>query len=134
MGQYKIHRYTVKTEGSVFIETSSFNSAEREIWDNYVAFVQSLPGHARNAPDKVQIDANTMKYTYYCHSPDGKEELFARNFFREVGLSSNTARTAYMNMMRNKGSSIDPRLSYTEVEFANGHIIMLRPNDYNGGV
>lgn len=130
MSEYKIHRYAVKENDAVFLDPSSFNDAERQIWNNYVDFVQSLPGHTRRAPDKTTIDGNTMKYTYYCAAEDGREEIIARKFFRELGLSSNTARLAYMNMIRNKGGRVNQRLSYTEVEFANGHFLILRPDTY----
>jgi len=129
MGTYKIHRYSVKDSDQVFVDNSTLTDSEKVLWENYVAFVQSLPGYLNGTLERAQIDENTVRFTYNCKCDDGREEIVARKFFKELGTSSNTARVAYMEMLRSKGAKVNPRLSYTEVEFANGHILLLRPTN-----
>ncbi len=129
MGTYKIHRYSVKDSDQVFVDNSTLTDSEKVLWENYVAFVQSLPGYLNGTLERAQIDENTVRFTYNCKCDDGREEIVARKFFKELGTSSNTARVAYMEMLRSKGARVNPKLSYTEVEFANGHILLLRPNN-----
>ncbi len=129
MGTYKIHRYSVKDSDQVFVDNSTLTDSEKVLWENYVAFVQTLPGYLNGTLERAQIDENTVRFTYNCKCDDGREEIVARKFFKELGTSSNTARIAYMEMLRSKGAKVNPRLSYTEVEFANGHILLLRPTN-----
>jgi len=129
MGTYKIHRYSVKDSDQVFVDNSTLTDSERVLWENYVAFVQTLPGYLNGTLERSQIDENTVRFTYNCKCDDGREEIVARKFFKELGTSSNTARVAYMEMLRSKGAKVNPRLSYSEVEFANGHILLLRPTN-----
>lgn len=129
MGTYKIHRYSVKDSDQVFVDNSTLTDSEKVLWENYVAFVQTLPGYLNGTLERAQIDENTVRFTYNCKCDDGREEIVARKFFKELGTSSNTARVAYMEMLRSKGARVNPKLSYTEVEFANGHILLLRPNN-----
>ena len=129
MGQYKIHRYSVKDPDQVFVDSATLNDAEKQLWENYVAFVQTLPGYQNGTLERTQIDPDTIRYTYNCKCDDGREEIVARKFFKELGTSSNTARVAYVEMLRSKGARVNPKLSYTEVEFANGHFLILRPTN-----
>lgn len=119
---FKISRYIVKKPDAEFINTDNFTSEELGIYNNYIEFTRSLPGRVSNTVIKTTIDENSYKLTWDMDSPPEKEELFAGIYMRESGTSTDPARTAYLNMMRGKGESIDITKCYWEVEYANNHV------------
>jgi hypothetical protein len=119
---FKISRISVKNPNTEFVDSGSLTGEEEQIRENFFAFARDLPGRMANTVIVTTIDENTVKRTWDMDSPLGKEELFAGIYMREMGTSTDPARTAYLNMMKAKGESMDLSKCYWEVEYANGHI------------
>ena len=123
MPVFRIHRFSVKYPDAVFLDDSSFTEEQDQAWKNYINnFVSMFPGYVANSGVYTLIDENTRQLTIRIKAPEGKEQLYAENYIREVGMANNEYKTAYFNMRRELGERIDPTKSFWNVEYANGHV------------
>ena len=124
MAWFLLHRYSIKSPGTQFVDYDTLTNEEQAVWDNYVGFLQSQPGRVANTTVSFTVlDEDTIKQTWQMQAPDGQEQLFAENYMRMVGASNNDVRIAFSELMRSKESPVDVSKCYWEVEYANNHIL-----------
>jgi hypothetical protein len=123
MSVFRVHRFITKQSNSAFADGQVFTPEQDAIWEDYInKFVALIPGYVANSGSYTYINENTMQVTVRLKAPDGKEEMYGRNYIREIGLANNQYKTAYINMRREMGESVDMSKSYWNIEYANGHV------------
>ena len=123
MSVFRVHRFIVKQLGSAFPDGDAFTPEQDAIWQDYKdKFIALIPGYVANSGSYRYINEDTMQVTVRLKAPDGKEEMYARNYIREVSMANNQYKTAYLNMRREIGEKVDLVKSSWNVEYANGHL------------
>jgi hypothetical protein len=123
MAIIKIHKIITKYPDSVFLDGDAFTEEQDAVWQAYVDnFTSTLNGYMPNTSVSVPIDENSMMITIRLKAPEGKEQLYAENYMREIGLSENEYKKAYLKMRYDMGERVDGSKTFWRVEYANNHI------------
>jgi hypothetical protein len=118
----KVLKYFFKPANKPWNDPSTYSVEEKQLHDDYVAYVNSQEGYDGNLT-KTHIDENTLKHTYYIAN-----EPYARNFAFNIHDESNPVVNSYITMMRNK-SQANNATDYEircAIEYSNGEVVIVK--------